>query len=57
MILKHFNGPWGIERKLGYTEKTMTFSNWVFVFLIWGSTQFKYKIYGKNSCCEKLHSF
>jgi len=27
-----------------YTEGIMTFSNWVFVFSIWGCTQFKYKL-------------
>jgi len=42
---------------LSYTEKIMTFSNWVLLFSIWGCTQFKYKICGKNSCWEKWHSF
>jgi len=35
-----------------HKEKIMTFSNWVFVFSIWGCTQFKNKICGKNSCWD-----
>jgi len=36
-----------------YTEKIMTFWNWVFVFSIWGCTQFKYKILWKKLMLRK----
>jgi len=45
------------QAKIFYTEIIMTFSNWVFVFSIWGCTEIKYTIGQKTHTEESWIHF